>query len=137
MAVEEKRAWSMAIISAAAYAIYVVVILGRDGDLADRPYAGALLWTVGASIVANIVANVIGISRADNRRDQRDREILRFGDRIGQAFVILGGVSALGMALAEWAYFWISNVIYLGFVLSAILGSAAKIAAYRRGLPQW
>src|SRR5882672_3553000 len=104
MALEEKRAWTMAIVSAAAYAVYAAIILGRAGDLAARPYAATLIWTVGASIVANIVANIftgIGTARADSRRDQRDREILRFGDRIGQAFVVIGGVSALAMALAE------------------------------------
>ena len=41
------------------------------------------------------------------------------------------------MAMAEWDYFWIANVIYLCFVLSAILGSIAKIVAYRQGFPQW
>jgi hypothetical protein len=30
-------------------------------------------------------------------------------------------------------YFWIANVIYLGFVLSAVAGSVVKLVAYRRG----
>jgi hypothetical protein len=140
MALEEKRAWTMAIVSVVAYAIYVAIILGRSGDLADRPYAATLIWTVVGAIVANIVVNIgagIGMRRADMRRDARDREILQFGDRIGQAFVVIGALSALLMALAEWGYFWIANAVYLCFVLSAILGSIAKIVAYRRGLPQW
>jgi hypothetical protein len=33
--------------------------------------------------------------------------------------------------------FWIANVIYLGFVLSAVLGSATKIAGYRGGFQTW
>jgi hypothetical protein len=41
------------------------------------------------------------------------------------------------MAMAELPHFWIANVIYLGFVLSAVLGSTLKIVAYRRGLPGW
>jgi hypothetical protein len=46
-------------------------------------------------------------------------------------------VAALLMAMAEWDHFWIANVIYLAFVLSAILGSVAKIVAYRRGFQPW
>jgi hypothetical protein len=38
------------------------------------------------------------------------------------------------MALAKVDYFWIANVIYLGFVLWAIAGSVVKLVAYRRGL---
>lgn len=41
---------------------------------------------------------------------------------VGQSFVVIGGVAALLMAMAEWEHFWIANVIYLAFVLSAILG---------------
>jgi hypothetical protein len=41
------------------------------------------------------------------------------------------------MALAEWDWFWIANVIYLCFVLSAVLGSVAKIIMYRKSMPQW
>jgi hypothetical protein len=41
------------------------------------------------------------------------------------------------LALFEARYFWIANVIYLAFVLSAILGSTAKIFAYRRGFHPW
>ena len=42
--------------------------------------------------------------------------------------------AALLMAMAKWDYFWIANVIYLGFVLWAVGGSALKLVAYRRGL---
>lgn len=49
----------------------------------------------------------------------------------------MGGVAALLMAMAEWDHFWIANVIYLAFVLSAMLGSVAKIVAYRRGFQPW
>jgi hypothetical protein len=42
-------------------------------------------------------------------------------------------VAALVLAMAEADHFWIANAVYLAFVLSALLGSAAKIVAYRRG----
>jgi hypothetical protein len=70
-------------------------------------------------------------------KDQRDKEIYRFGEYIGQSFLVIGGVAALVMAMAEVDHFWIANAIYLAFFLSAILGSVAKIVAYRRGFQPW
>jgi NADPH:quinone reductase-like Zn-dependent oxidoreductase len=35
--------------------------------------------------------------------------------------------------MAEFDHFWIANAVYLAFVLSALLGSTAKVIAYRRG----
>ena len=139
---EEKRAWIMLVVSVVAYAIYAVLILGRaDGRaLADVPYAATLLWTVVASIVATILAE-IGMAvvnpRASRVKDVRDREISRRGDQIGQAFVVIGAVAAMLMAMAEWDHFWIANVVYLCFTLSAVLGSIAKVGFYRGRLPQW
>ncbi|SCG40648.1 hypothetical protein [Micromonospora coxensis] len=142
MAFEEKRAWIMAAVAVVAYASYVAVVLGRaDGiPLADVPYAAALLWTVGGAIVAAIVLHIvvsIVSPEGANQADQRDREIHRVGEHIGQSFVVVGAVAALGMALARWDHFWIANVVYLGFVLSAVVGSAARIVAYRRGFQTW
>jgi hypothetical protein len=142
MSFEEKSAWIMGVAAVASYGVYLAVILGRAGtaNLAGVPYVGPLLWTVGASILGSIALHaVIGISspREAGKKDQRDREIYRFGEYIGQSFVVIGGVAALLMAMAEWDHFWIANVIYLAFVLSAILGSVAKIVAYRRGFQPW
>ncbi|MER6948074.1 hypothetical protein ABT294_28955 [Nonomuraea sp. NPDC000554] len=139
---EEKRAWIMLVVSVAAYAAYVVIVVSRagGGPLPEVPYAATLLWTVGAGIVASIVAE-IGIAvlnpRASRVKDVRDREIGRLGEYTGQSFVIIGAVAAMLMAMAGWDRFWIANVIYLCFVLSAVVGSVTKIVAYRRSLPQW
>ncbi|WP_406037392.1 hypothetical protein OG799_22790 [Micromonospora sp. NBC_00898] len=142
MAFEEKRAWIMALVAVAGYAAYVLVVLGRaDGDpLADVSYAGPLLATIAGAIVASIALHIvvsIVSPEGANEKDQRDREIHRLGEHIGQSFVIVGGVAALAMALADWDQFWIANVIYLCFVLSAVVGSVAKIVAYRRGFQSW
>ncbi|MFC4145785.1 hypothetical protein ACFO0M_05925 [Micromonospora mangrovi] len=142
VAFEEKRAWILALVAVAGWAAYVMVVLGRagGGPLADVAYAGPLLTTIGAAIVTSIVLNIvvsIVSPEGANQKDQRDREIHRVGEHIGQSFVIVGGVAALAMALADWDQFWIANVIYLCFVLSAVVGSAAKIVAYRRGFQSW
>ncbi|MEV4344761.1 hypothetical protein AB0J83_09820 [Actinoplanes sp. NPDC049596] len=129
MPLEERRAWSLAVTSLLGYAVYLVLLAAGLG------YGPALLWTVGGAIVVNIVVGMF--FGKDRRTDQRDREIGRFGDHIGQSLVVAGAVSAMLLALAEARYFWIANVIYLSFVLSAVLGSTAKIFAYRRGFHPW
>ena len=141
MASEEKRAWIMILVSACAYAIYAMKMLGRRGDspLAEVPYVSTMLWCIGGSIVASIVLHII-VSIADGsggKTDQRDREINRFGDHIGQSFIVMGGSAALILAMLQVAHFWIANAIYLAFVLSALLGSTAKIFAYRKGFHPW
>ncbi|EWM11677.1 hypothetical protein [Kutzneria sp. 744] len=139
MAYEEKRAWIMLVVSAIAYAMYAATVLSRPGPLAQAPYVGALLWITGASIVATIVLNIAVSIRnpKDSRRDQRDREIGQFGDRIGQSFVVVGGVLAMFLAMFRMDHFWIANAIYLAFTLSAALGSVARIVGYRRGFQAW
>ena len=139
---QEKRAWIMLVVSAAAYAAYAVVILTRAGGhpLARVPYAAVLLWTVGAAIAASVVAETaLGVvNRGESRlKDERDQQIGRLGDYVGSSFVVIGAVAAMLMAMAGWDRFWVANVIYLCFVLSAVLSSATKIIAYRKTFPQW
>jgi len=108
----------------------------ENTPLTEVSYVSTLLWTIGAAIAASIVLHIvvaIASPKDADKKDQRDREINRFGEYTGQSFVVIGGVAALGMSMVELSHFWIANVIYLAFVLSSILGSAAKIVAYRRG----
>jgi predicted membrane channel-forming protein YqfA (hemolysin III family) len=142
MSVSEKRAWIMVIVTTVAYASYLAIVLGRagTGSLADVSYAWTLVWTVGGAIIASILLDIISsffVPQSAASKDQRDREINRFGDYIGQSFLIVGAVTALFLAMINVAPFWIANAIYLGFVLSAILGSIAKVIAYRRGFQTW
>ncbi|MEV4293829.1 hypothetical protein [Microbispora rosea] len=139
---EEKRAWIRLVVAVVAYAVYVVTILRRadGGPLPDVPYAAALLWTIGGAIGASILAEIgmaIVNPGASRVIDVRDREIGRLGDHTGQAFVVIGAIAAMLMAVAEWDRFWIANVVYLCFVLSAVLGGITKIVVYRRSLPEW
>ncbi|MFV8752146.1 hypothetical protein ACNOYE_16485 [Nannocystaceae bacterium ST9] len=142
MAFEEKRAWIMLVVSIIAYTIYLGVVLGRSGEtpLAEVAYVAALLSTIGGAILTSIALNVaIALAAPEDadQKDERDREINRLGEYIGQSFVVIGGVAALIMAMAELDHFWIANAVYLAFVASAILGSTAKIVAYRRGFQSW
>jgi len=136
---EEKGTWVYLVTSAAAYAVYLAIMLGRVAStpVDQVPYVAVLLWTCGASIVANMAGRMlVEMARpSDSRRaDVRDKEIYRFGEYASRWFLVAGAAAAMLMAMAKWDYFWIANVIYLGFVLWAVGGSALKLAAYRRGL---
>lgn len=138
MTAEERRSWIMLVVTIGAYAAYVSIILRSAGTvpLVEVPYVAPLLWSIGIAIAASIVLNILaGIfsGRSARKVDQRDREINRLGEYVGQSFLVIGGVGALVLAMAELDYFWIANVIYLCFVLSSVLGSVAKFFAYRRG----
>jgi hypothetical protein len=134
MGAEERRVWILGGVAVLGYAAYLIAVA------AGASYRPVMLWTIGAGIVAGIVLHIVAsaIWREDaGAKDQRDREIDRFGQHVGQSMLVVGGVAALAMALAQWSYSWIANTIYLAFVLSAVLGSAAKIVAYRRGFHSW
>ena len=142
MSFREKSAWIMAVVTCGAYVAYLAILFGRaeNTPLTEVSYVSTLLWTMGAVFVAAIVAHiVVGIASPKDidKQDQRDREIYRHGEYVGQYVVVIGAVSALGLSMAELDHFWIANVIYLAFVLSTLVGSAAKIVAYRRGFQQW
>ncbi|WP_174564508.1 hypothetical protein [Nocardia inohanensis] len=141
MSYEEKRTWILGIAAVLSYTVYLVIVLVRaqDSALSEVAYVGPLLWTVGASIGVSIVASILVsiASRDGDRRDQRDRQIGKEGERVGNAFVAIGAIAALGLALADRETFWIANVLYLGFTLAGVFTALTKLAAYRRGFWPW
>ena len=140
MSYEEKSTWVMGVLAVLTYGIYVAIILSQTADrpLLEVDYVPVLLWTIGASIVASIVIHIfLGAKTGLDIKDPRDRDIYRRGEYIGQSFLVIGALSAMLMAMFEFDTFWIANVIYLAFVLSAILSFIAKSVFYRRGLPTW
>jgi hypothetical protein len=139
MSYDEKCVWVYLLSTVGSYAVYLVIVLGRAAHtpITHVHYATALLLAIGVSIGLSIVATIAFevVKPSDSRRsDVRDKEIKRFGEYVSRWFVILAAAAAFGMALLRWDYFWIANVIYLGFVLWAVVGSVVKLVAYRRGL---
>lgn len=142
MAFEEKGAWVALIVGVIAYAVYVAVVLGRaaGGELADTPYADALLWSIGAAIVAGILVTIAVsiITRRDGlTSDQRDKQISVRASHSSRAFMTIGVLIALALALLEADPFWIANTIYLAFVVSGLVEVGARIALYRGVMPAW
>lgn len=138
MTYEEKGTWVYLVACIAAYAVYAAIVGARlaTTPAADVSYVAVLLWTTGASVLASVFGRtLVETARpSDSRRaDVRDKEIDRYGQHGSRWFVVAGAGAALLMAMARWDYFWIANVLYLGFVLWAVAGSVLKVAAYRRG----
>lgn len=141
MTTEEKSVWIFGVVAVVAYASYASTILAlADGPLNEVAYAWPMFWTIVGAIVASIILHILVAviwPKDAGKRDARDKEISRFGDFVGSGFVSAGAVAAMIMAMLQLDTFWIANVIYLGFVLSAILATVAKVVAYRGGFQRW
>jgi drug/metabolite transporter (DMT)-like permease len=142
MTYEERTTWAQLLVAIVGTLAYVVIVLGKadGGPLIDVAYQSTLLWVIGLSIVASILLSItfsILSGERSFRSDQRDKEISAFGTRMGQAWIVIGALAAMLMAMAEWDWFWIANSIYFGFAIGSIFECVAKVVAYRRGIPQW
>jgi hypothetical protein len=139
MSYREKGAWVYLLVTAGSFAVYVAIILTRadGGPLAQVAYVRPMLLTILASMVAStVVRTVVETAKPSDshRSDARDREINRFGEYVG-AFVLAVCMSVpLILAMVRAEYFWIANAIYAGFVVWAVVSTAVKLVAYRRGL---
>lgn len=143
MVYEERNLWSSLIVSVISITVYTIIVLQQadGGPLTDVDWVPIMLWTIVASIVAAIVVSIVwGIvagmrdPQGANTSDQRDRDIARMGNRVGQAFMVIAGLGVIALCMVEAHWFWIANTMYFGFAISTIVGGVASVIAYRRGL---
>ncbi|GAB3410040.1 hypothetical protein GCM10027515_29870 [Schumannella luteola] len=144
MAFHEKRAWMALVVSIVVAMGYLILIAGRLGDAGHDAsavdYVPAMLISIGVGIVATIVGQIVlsALNPRDTPKlDVRDREIERLGSRVGQAFLVIGGLAGLGLAMLRVDPFWIAHALYLGFLLSSLLDCVTRVVVYRRGVPAW
>ncbi len=142
MAYEEKVAWAGLIVSIIHFTVYLGVLLSRAAvtPMPETPYVDAMLWSIGAAIVVMIIVSIVmavSTSRDGHETDIRDKQIKARAEFTSRGFLIAAALAALILAMLELDPFWIANVIYLGFFLSALLESVTKIALYRGGVPAW
>lgn len=141
MSFEEKSAWITGVAVLICWAWYVMVATSNLAipEFIAEGYRRPLIVSVVLALVV-IIASFIAVSalspKAAGERDERDRDIERFGDQVGQFVMGIAALGVLGMALIELDYFWIATLIYSGLVLSEVAGSAARIAGYRFGIHQ-
>src|SRR6187549_2396584 len=135
MSYEEKGTWVYLVIAVVGYTVYLSLLLPQligGVPVADVDYVPIMLWTIGGAIFVTIVLRIlveIVFPSESTRGDVRDKEIDRLGTRVGSSFVVIGALGALVLAMLEADWFWIANVIYLCFVLSALLESITRLVA--------
>ena len=147
MSSEERGQWVYLVAIVLTYGVYVAIVLGQadGGPLTDVDYVPLMLGAIGIGIVLAIVGRIVveiagGIAaemaghEASHEADVRDRDIGRFGEYFAGTVLGVGMVVPFVLTLAESDYFWIANAMYLAFVLSAVVGAAVKLVAYRRGI---
>jgi hypothetical protein len=135
---DERSAWASGVIAIAGYVVYLALVLPQlpGRALPEVAYQLPLLCCIGGAIVAGIACGIVLgvlVPKGAVRSDDRDRSLLRRGDRIGALLAVLGAVGGLLLALAAAEPFWIANAIYLGFVLFATVSAAVRVVAYRHG----
>jgi hypothetical protein len=119
-------------------AVVVPQVLGQP--IAEVSWVEPMIVTIIVFVVANIAGNVVAAAsnpREADLNDERDREIDRFGERVGAWPLVAGSIAGLVLAMARIDQFWIANAIFLGGLAGSLLSSIAKIAAYRGSFQRW
>ena len=139
MGYRERGTWIELLVAAGVFVWYLQLILRRmqGTAIADVGFQGPMIRAVVISIVATIVVHIlyaIFTGSTDTQEDQRDKQVSRFGDWVGMWPLVVGAGGALTLTILELDHFWIANAIYIGFVVSSLASSVARLIAYRRGL---
>ena len=116
MTYEERTTWAQLLVAIVGTLAYVVIVL-RQGR--RRP-AGRRGLPVDDAVGDRAVDRRLDPAEHHvlhrERRAQRSAatsatsEISAFGTRMGQAWIVIGALAAMLMAMAEWDWFWIANV---------------------------
>ena len=136
---EEKGQWVYLVAIGLGLPAYLLILSGLAANtpVTEIDYVPALLLVIGVGIVLSIAGRIVIeiVSRSESdKADVRDRDIGRHGEYVAGILLGVGMIVPFVLALAEADYFWIANTMYLAFALSAFVGTAVKVVAYRRGL---
>lgn len=142
MGYAERNIWASLIASVVGVTVYAVVIGQRAAGVpvARVDWVGPMAWTIGLAIAGAIALSLVwGIvagmrDRSAHGSDERDRDIARWGDHVGQAFLVIAGLGAIVLSAIDADGFWVAHTVFAGFALSSIVGGVAQIIAYRRGM---
>jgi hypothetical protein len=135
----QRNAWVAAFVTPVAAVVHLAVVLPhlRDQPASEISWAGPMLWTIGATLLATIAGSILlSIVAAvvhrdvESEGDVRDRQIDHHGDRLAQAVTAFGAAGVLVLAMLEADHFWIGNALFLFGSIGATWGAIAKIRAY-------
>ena len=138
----EKSNWVVLVVAVPTLLVYLAMVVPQvlGEPIAEVSWVQPMILAILGFIVANVLGNVVAAAsnpgEAD-KKDQRDREISHYGERVGSWLIIAGATTALMLAMAMADHFWIANAIFLGGMAASIISSAAKIAAYRGSFQAW
>ncbi len=148
MTFEEKTQWVYLLVAAIVPAVYFADVLRQlsttpASQIAyQRPMIIAIVASVLLTIVGSIIAAIGSAISAEiagrdaseiDKKDERDVLIGRRGELVGYYVTSVGVVGVLVLTMLEYDYFWLANALYLTFVIAAIVSTAVKLVAYRRG----
>lgn len=138
MTFEQKNHLAYGLASLIVLVAYLVWLLGQiqESPVEDIAYLGPLLWAIGIGIVLNMILGAVarGTNPAEaDKKDIRDRDINRRGDAVGFYVFSIAASGPLVLAMVGAHQFWIANSLYVAYALTAVIGSAVKLAAYRMG----
>jgi NADH:ubiquinone oxidoreductase subunit 6 (subunit J) len=142
MAFLEKSNWIVVVVAVPTLLVYVALVLPQvlSKPIVEVSWVQPMILAIVGFVVANVLGNVVAAAsnpgEAD-KNDQRDREIDRVGERVGNWLIIAGSIAALVLAMARADHFWIANAIFLGGIAGALLSSVTKIAAYHGSFQRW
>jgi hypothetical protein len=142
MAFMEKSNWVVLVVAVPTLLVYLALVVPQviGKQIAEVSWVQPMIFTIIGFVVANVLGNVVAAftnpGEAD-KSDQRDKEIDRFGERVGNWLVIAGAIAALVLAMTRADHFWIANAIFLGGIAGALVSSVTKIAAYRGPFQAW
>jgi formate-dependent nitrite reductase membrane component NrfD len=142
MAFLEKGNWVVLLVAVVTLVTYGGTIAGQavSKPVAEIGWVQPMIYSIVGFIVANILGMIIVAAsnpREADKKDQRDKEIDRFGERVGNYLIIAGSCVALVLAMAAADRFWIGNAIYFAGILGAMGASVTKIAAYHGPFQKW
>jgi hypothetical protein len=149
MSFEQKLTWVNTVTTVIVAAVYAWIVGGQiaAGPVTDIAYQKPMIIALGAIVVLTIVgaiataigtavgAKISGEGSVDDidRKDERDVDINRRGDRAGYyvASVFIFGI--LAMTMLEFPHFWIANAVFVALLAAGLTSSVVKLVSYHRG----
>jgi len=136
---EEKSVWTYLVSMTGAYAVYLAIVVPRlaHTPAADVSYIPPLmLTTLAAAVIALLARSAMEVARPSDTGDPdvRDRDIARAAEQPSRWCLVAASAVAFFLAAEHVGDFWIANVVYLGLMLSLLVGSVVRLVAYHRGL---
>lgn len=142
MAFMEKSSWVVLVVGVPTLLVYLAIVVPQalGGPIAEVAWVEPMIGAIVAFVVANVAGNVVAAAsnpREADASDERDREIDRFGERLGSWLTVAGAIAGLVLAMARADHFWIAHAIFVGGLSGALVSSVAKIVAYRGSFQRW